>query len=176
MKIGGDRMARAETQAVCRALTGAGHRALFVGGCVRNALLGELDAFAGAEPLALLALMVTEAGGPSWDLTIALPITALGIALGQSRLAPGPTKGGRRPAMAAATAAPFADLPLPLSAVLVDMPVPFTTLTRLAVGQVLPVSVARNVPLRVGDQTIAHGSVGMADDRVAIQITRAFHA
>ena len=78
--------------------------------------------------------------------------------------------------MAAATAAPFADLPLPLSAVLVDMPVPFTTLTRLAVGQVLPVSVARNVPLRVGDQTIAHGSVGMADDRVAIQITRAFHA
>ena len=29
------------TQAVCNALTGAGHRALFVGGCVRNALLGE---------------------------------------------------------------------------------------------------------------------------------------
>ena len=57
------------------------------------------------------------------------------------------------PAMAAATAAPFADLPLPLSAVLVDMAVPFATLSRLAVGQVLPVSVARNVPLRVGEQT-----------------------
>lgn len=30
----------ADAQAVCAALTGAGYRALFVGGCVRNALLG----------------------------------------------------------------------------------------------------------------------------------------
>ena len=32
---------RPETQAVCRALTDAGYQALFVGGCVRNTLLGE---------------------------------------------------------------------------------------------------------------------------------------
>jgi poly(A) polymerase len=34
-------IARPETQTVCRALTDAGFQALFVGGCVRNALLGE---------------------------------------------------------------------------------------------------------------------------------------
>ena len=41
MRLGGAWIARPETRAVCAALTGAGHRALFVGGCVRNALLGE---------------------------------------------------------------------------------------------------------------------------------------
>ena len=41
MRITGDWLIRPETQAVCRVLTEAGYRALFVGGCVRNALLGE---------------------------------------------------------------------------------------------------------------------------------------
>ena len=41
MRLEGAWIARPETRAVCAALTGAGHRALFVGGCVRNALLGE---------------------------------------------------------------------------------------------------------------------------------------
>ena len=41
MRITGDWLTRPETQAVCRVLTEAGYRALFVGGCVRNALLGE---------------------------------------------------------------------------------------------------------------------------------------
>ncbi|MCF1708176.1 CCA tRNA nucleotidyltransferase [Tabrizicola sp. J26] len=41
MRITGDWLERPETQAVCRALTDAGYRALFVGGCVRNALLGQ---------------------------------------------------------------------------------------------------------------------------------------
>lgn len=41
MKIAGDWIDRPGTQAVCAMLQDAGHRALFVGGCVRNALLGE---------------------------------------------------------------------------------------------------------------------------------------
>ena len=118
----------------------------------RGALLGELELFSASEPLALLALAVNEAEGAGWDLTIALPLAALGAALGRGGPQPATSPAARRPAMAAATAAPFADLPLPLSAVLVDMAVPFATLSRLAVGQVLPVSVARNVPLRVGEQ------------------------
>ncbi len=40
-RVTGDWLHRPETQAVCSMLTGAGHRALFVGGCVRNTLLGE---------------------------------------------------------------------------------------------------------------------------------------
>ena len=40
MKIAGDWLLEEGTQALCAALETAGHRALFVGGCVRNALLG----------------------------------------------------------------------------------------------------------------------------------------
>jgi poly(A) polymerase len=41
MKVSGDWLTHAGTQSLCAALEGAGYRALFVGGCVRNALLGE---------------------------------------------------------------------------------------------------------------------------------------
>lgn len=41
MKIAGDWLDHPGTQALMQALEGAGHKALFVGGCVRNALLGE---------------------------------------------------------------------------------------------------------------------------------------
>ncbi len=40
MKVSGDWLDNAATQALCAALSDAGFRALFVGGCVRNALLG----------------------------------------------------------------------------------------------------------------------------------------
>ena len=41
MKISGDWISQAGTQALCAALTAAGYRALFVGGCVRNALMAR---------------------------------------------------------------------------------------------------------------------------------------
>ena len=48
------------TKAVCRALTAGGHHAYFVGGCVRNALMGapvsDLDIATNAEPATVLAL------------------------------------------------------------------------------------------------------------------------
>lgn len=40
MKISGEWLNQPGTQALCAALEGAGYQALFVGGCVRNALLG----------------------------------------------------------------------------------------------------------------------------------------
>ena len=41
MKLAGEWLSHPGTQALCAALTAAGYRALFVGGCVRNAVLGE---------------------------------------------------------------------------------------------------------------------------------------
>lgn len=58
-------ISRPETQAVCAALTARGNRALFVGGCVRNSLLGEpvndIDLATDAPPETVIAL--AEAGG-----------------------------------------------------------------------------------------------------------------
>jgi len=60
MRITGDWLCRPETRAVCDALTAAGHRALFVGGCVRNALLGapvdDIDIATDAPPGTVLTL------------------------------------------------------------------------------------------------------------------------
>ena len=60
MRIEGGWISRAETQAVCRAIEAGGYQALFVGGCVRNALLGEpvgdIDIATDASPDAVMEL------------------------------------------------------------------------------------------------------------------------
>jgi flagellar motor switch protein FliM len=68
----------------------------------------------------------------------------------------------------------FADIPLTLRATLVDMRVPLARIASLKPGDVLPISVARQVPLTAGDATIALGTLGETDDRVALQIIQAF--
>lgn len=54
MKVTGDWLNNLQTQAVCRALESAGYHALFVGGCVRNALLrvpvSDIDIATNAHP------------------------------------------------------------------------------------------------------------------------------
>ncbi|MFN3145067.1 MAG: CCA tRNA nucleotidyltransferase [Paracoccaceae bacterium] len=64
-RVGGGWIERAETQAVCRMLTDAGYHALFVGGCVRNALLdhpvSDIDISTEARPERVVAL--AEAAG-----------------------------------------------------------------------------------------------------------------
>ncbi len=64
-RISPDWLASAPARAVCAALEGGGHQAWFVGGCVRNALLGEeaadLDITTDARPERVVALV--EAAG-----------------------------------------------------------------------------------------------------------------
>ncbi|WP_372603835.1 CCA tRNA nucleotidyltransferase [Actibacterium sp.] len=65
MRITEDWIAAPETQAVCAMLTDAGYQALFVGGCVRNALLGspvnDIDIATDALPETVVEL-ATRAG------------------------------------------------------------------------------------------------------------------
>lgn len=64
-RISADWLASAPARAVCAALEGGGHQAWFVGGCVRNALLGEeasdLDITTDARPERVVELV--EAAG-----------------------------------------------------------------------------------------------------------------
>ena len=63
-RISPDWLASAPARAVCAALEGGGHQAWFVGGCVRNALLGEeaadLDITTDARPERVIALVEAE--------------------------------------------------------------------------------------------------------------------
>ena len=65
MRVSGDWMANPATQAVCAALTAGGFRALFVGGCVRNALLdapiADVDIATDARP-DIVTVLAEKAG------------------------------------------------------------------------------------------------------------------
>lgn len=118
-------------------------------------------------PLAVLTLRIEEGDRRPWSIDLAFPIDTLEVLFGKGEE---PVRRKPAPRVPDPEAEPFADLPLTLSAVLVDMTLPLSALTNLAPGAVLPVAVARRVPLRVGEATFATGHVGTAEDRIAVQI------
>lgn len=135
----------------------------------RDASLAQLQAMPDATPVASLMLNVVEQGRMPWAINFAFPLDTLAamFAHGEAKRPAKPARGPAQP-----TDAPFADMPIDLTAVLVDMSLPLATVSALSVGQVLPVPIARNVPVKVGARTYAHGTIGALDDRVAIQITQ----
>lgn len=143
-------------------LPGAGFRA-----DARGPSAAQLCPFGATAELSLLEF---EVGGERpWRILLALETEALATLLPKN---PSPRATGRR--QAEASDAPFADLPLTASATLVDMSVPLHRLAGLEPGTVLPIMVARNVPLRIGDIVLARGTIGEVDDQVALQITQTF--
>ncbi|MFM9936874.1 MAG: FliM/FliN family flagellar motor switch protein [Novosphingobium sp.] len=134
----------------------------------RAASLAELGGLAADTRVAMLELTVREGGRPPWSLRIAVPMAALADLTGLAAHRPAPP----RRAPANPMVAPFAEMPLMLRAVLVDIPLPLSALGALEVGQILAVPVARNVPLRIAESVIGHGTIGAVDDRVAIQLTQ----
>ncbi|MEY4953441.1 MAG: hypothetical protein RL299_1865 [Pseudomonadota bacterium] len=134
----------------------------------RAARLEELAPFPAETRFAVLPIEVMEAAKTPWTLKIALPLVQLPKLLGS-------TDTGRAPRPAGAAdpaAAPFADVPMPLIARLVDMKVSLSTIAALEPGSVLPVAVARAVPIAIGEQVIARGTVGTQDDCVALKLTQ----
>lgn len=69
------------------------------------------------------------------------------------------------------TAAPWGDLPLPVKAILSDTRFPLNKLARLTPGMVIPLPINRKVPLTCEGRTLAFGTVGEMDDRIALRIT-----
>lgn len=134
----------------------------------RDTSLRQLDPFPADTELLALALAIEEPGLPPWSLRLAVPVTTLAATIAAPRGAlprftpPPPTE------------EPFASMPLEVTAVLVDMGLSMARLSALRPGDVLPVAVARSIPLQLGGRTLASGTIGEFDDRVAVQITQAF--
>ena len=133
----------------------------------RDSRLTDLAPFAPEARLCVLRFDLNESHQVPLKLLIALERQHLPDLLGHGEPAP-----RRAAAPADPTAAPFADLPLPLTATLVDMRLPLATLATLEPGAVLPVAVARAVPLAIGPTIVARGTLGAQDDRIAIKLTQ----
>jgi flagellar motor switch protein FliM len=132
----------------------------------RGTSLADLAPFAPATQLAVIECEVMEGLRAPWTIRFTFTCAGLGELLDQGSRKVAKPRGAANPA-----AEPFGDVPLPLRAVLVDMPVSMATLAALAPGAVLPIAVARAVPLQIGGRTLASGTVGSQDDRVALQLT-----
>jgi flagellar motor switch protein FliM len=137
----------------------------------RDACVVQLAAFPRDERLAAVTLCVDDPGRKPWTVTLGFPLATLTALFGEGERASAakPVRAEPNPAND-----PFCTVPLTISAVLVDMRIGFAELSNLQPGQVLPVAVARSVPLKVGDKTIGYGTIGALDDRVAVQVTQAF--
>lgn len=133
----------------------------------RNSSLAELAPYPAGARLAAVTCQFAEGGAAPWSLTFALPVPALVKVFGRGDGPPFSTT----PRAADPAAAPFAEVPLPLTAVLIEMRVPMSAIAAFEPGTVLPVAVARQVPLRIGGRTLARGTVGSQDDRIALLLT-----
>lgn len=127
--------------------------------------------FAGCKRT-VLPLEVKVADADPWELLFAFPGSSVATVFAGRSQSAGTASPAPRQMALNPLSAPLGAVPLTLKAVLVDMPVPVSVLSGLRPGMVLPVSVARSIPLMAGDQVVAHGSVGALDDHAALQLTR----
>lgn len=65
---------------------------------------------------------------------------------------------------------PFGAIPIPLRAVLSEFKLPLSRIAALAPGETIPVALAREVPIKIGQRTFARGRIGALDDRVALRL------
>lgn len=124
--------------------------------------------FAGCKRT-ILTMRLKFAASPQYDLVLTFPGSSNGALFARRDAGISAQKGG---GVVAPNVEPFAGIPLPLKAILIDMPIPVSTLANLELGKVIPVAVARSVPLMVGEHIVAHGSVGSMDDRTALQLAK----
>jgi len=139
----------------------------------RGGRIALISPLGDAEVLHVLRLTVIAGAGDPWRVTLALPAAALTALMAEDADGPAPALTGPRSA-SDPLAEPFAAMPLTIRATLIDMKVPFSTIARLRPGDVLPVAVARSVPLSIGGHTFAHGTIGECDDKVAVRLTQTF--
>lgn len=137
---------------------------------IRSESAARLKPFDLDAPCTVFTLAFANRQGCEWRATLALAADRV------DRLLPGAGRSGavrsakRTPA--SGMAAPFADMPLPLHVVLAEFDLSLTRLQALVPGDSIPLTMGRQVPLMVGDKVLAHGSIGTADDRMAIRLTR----
>ncbi len=176
-----DQAAKIVAQAIARTSFGSEHasfdgaeRSLKADVIVRSESATRLKPFGHEALCTVFVLDCCEEkapGGPiSWKAVLAVPTERF------EHLIPGassPTKDQPEDGQAGeADMGPFADIPLELGAVLAEFEMSLSDLERMAPGDKIPLCVPREIPLRMGDEVLGHGTVGTRDDKLAVKLTR----
>jgi flagellar motor switch protein FliM len=137
---------------------------------VRSDTATRLKPFGAEAKVAIFTIVLAMEHGNAWE--TALFITADDL----PQLLPGSTSPSvaRRPSRQNRSQVDraFAELPLTLEAVLSEFDLTLTRLGRLAAGDEIPLAIPDELALRVGDDVFAHGRIGTAGNRMALQLTR----
>ena len=129
----------------------------------------EIMPIAGTEKVWTATLTATPKGATTgWDIRFALCQSTLIELVGSRAVSPAT---GRSIGARGLDGSAIGNVDLPLRAVLVDVPMAISRIAQLAEGSMIPVALQRNVPVLIGNTTIAHGTVGELDDRVAMELT-----
>ena len=112
---------------------------------------------------------VARAGQGEWQLLLILRHDhAARLLDGNSAPAVSRDRGDRRHP----DAAPFDGLAMPLTAVLAEMRVPVSRVSRLAPGDVLPLAITGQARLRIAGTEIGRGQIGTSDGALALRLTQ----
>jgi flagellar motor switch/type III secretory pathway protein FliN len=139
---------------------------------VRSESAARLKPFALDAQALFFVIDIANRQGCTWRAALAVSGERMG------RLLPGSARRlrPRGPREAASPfVAPFAEVPLALHVVLAEFDLSLARLQALSPGDTIPLAMGRQVPLLAGDTLVAHGSVGTAEDRMAIRLTRMPH-
>lgn len=134
-----------------------------------EATIAHLAYLEPADQIVLSRMIVDEAGREPWHIDFVFAGTALRM------LAPKLTNRvtSRRPGHADwddLVQSPLGEVPLTVRAVMAESSISMATIADLEPGQILPISLARHVALRVGEQAIGFGTMGKHDDRMAVRL------
>lgn len=139
---------------------------------VRETGVGFASAAPSDEQMVLQRFTLTLTREQSWPVDLLFPLAALrGVE---------PLMGNRvhdddgqaDPLWQARIARRMRDIRLPARTVLARPHLSLSELMDLKVGDIIPVSIGRSLPLIVGDRVVAHGTVGEQDGRAAFQIEK----
>lgn len=135
----------------------------------RSDVLGKFVAARDNDTFLALRIEVSLGDARPWSVLLVLREGHAAQLLDERQAsAPAPKGVGdrRRP-----DARPFADVPLPLTAVLARLSMPVSRISALQVGDTIPLAIGRNVSLRLADREIARGEVGTCDGALALRLT-----
>lgn len=136
--------------------------------------LRRLDPFRGTAECIHFDLTVTGEEQDPWTFVVAASLPDMQIMTECTLLAA--TAGQGSEASQASPhdprGVPFGDIPLQAVAVIAEMTLPLARLAALVPGDLIPLSIARQVPLCIGGRPLAWGTLGAQDDRAALRITR----
>ncbi|QWC57401.1 hypothetical protein F7D01_10160 [Erythrobacter sp. 3-20A1M] len=132
-----------------------------------NSRHSAFDTLGADESCTVLEFTVVQPDAPDWLLGLALRSGEKSrFAVRRTHADPTARKRTSDPLSGA-----LAETPFDLVAVVAETTLPLSRVSAFKPGDIVPLPIARQVPLRVGDRVIAHGSVGSVDDRVALRVS-----